>query len=274
MYSRDETVSAVLKFYQQITRHPGLDDSALLLPPQAGWDSLVGVDGKDETVRDLLRHLPYLCPKDDPDKNLLVCNETNPAVYIDIPDRAPLDEAEFDRYEMAAGRLPAHCVYLTCGYDKFTVFLILDTRNGTITELSDNNSITIPSEEFDALPWQDRWTAYRSLPAVEFLDRWTRLYAGLVWMLVPNPVGEPALQRLYCRADNVAEQDEFYHRAKDGTEEDEVVWREVTEARHDSDNGGDDEDENRKARNADRKHVEVCLRDPSYLPAWHIFRAS
>ncbi|KUI56200.1 hypothetical protein VP1G_10844 [Cytospora mali] len=40
MYSRDETVSAVLNFYQQMTRHPYLDSSALALPPPTGWTRL------------------------------------------------------------------------------------------------------------------------------------------------------------------------------------------------------------------------------------------
>lgn len=65
MYSRDETVAAVLSFYRQIIKLPYLDEAALLIPPANGWDS-IDVEahrarGKNGTVIDLLRHLPYLC---------------------------------------------------------------------------------------------------------------------------------------------------------------------------------------------------------------------
>ena len=40
MYSRDETVAAVLGFYKQIIKHPYLDDTVLRIPTRAGRKSI------------------------------------------------------------------------------------------------------------------------------------------------------------------------------------------------------------------------------------------
>lgn len=241
MYSRDETVNAVLKFYQQITRHPYLDGSALVIPPPTGWPSIVNVDGKNETVLDLLHHLPYLRPE-NPYERLLVNYETIPVLYIDSQDRPGKDVLP----------LPAHRVYLTRSVDHLGTSLILDTNEGTITEVSHSRShLTVPFEGYEALPETEKGNAYRILPITEFLDRWTQRYHKLVWMLVPNPVRQPTTGRFYSRAEFESEE--------------ELVQQGQQESWHAQDDSSIDEDEDeldreqRKARNAIRKHVEVCL---------------
>lgn len=105
MYSRDETVAAVLAFYQQLIKHPYLDDSALITPPTSGWttineDSLRAI-GKNDTVIDLSRHLPYL--HDDRGFPMQVQYETLAWDYTTDPTHW-IDELH---------PIPSHCVYLT-----------------------------------------------------------------------------------------------------------------------------------------------------------------
>lgn len=256
MYSRDETVNAVLKFYQQITRHPYLDASALVLPPPAGWNSIVNVEGKNETVLDLLRHLPYL-RAENPYEQLLVNYETIPVLYADSQDSIGGE----DVYP-----LPAHCVYLTHSFDHLGTSLILDTNEGTITEFSQAGShLTIPFDVYESLPETEKWKAHRTLPTTELLDKWTSRYDKLAWMLVPNPARQPTTGR-------------FYSRAEVESEEDELVRQGQLEPWHAQRDSSDDEDEDeldreqRKARNAMRKHVEVCSEAPALFEMSRLWR--
>ncbi|KAI0530328.1 hypothetical protein GGR58DRAFT_493735 [Xylaria digitata] len=187
MFSRDETVSASLRFYQQILRHPYLNEGALIIPPLSGWDN-INVQGKNETVLDTLHHLPYL-RSNSQFCRLLVYWETIPICYCD-------DTGGQEIYP-----LPSHCVYLACSVDREGINLILDTIEGTITEFSHvGYHITVPHEDYEALPEAEKWKAHRTSPATELLDSWTRKFAQLVWMLVPNPIGQPATGRCYSRA--------------------------------------------------------------------------
>jgi hypothetical protein len=40
MYSRDDTVAALLGFYRQILKLPYIDESDLITPLASGWDSI------------------------------------------------------------------------------------------------------------------------------------------------------------------------------------------------------------------------------------------
>ncbi|KAI1475888.1 hypothetical protein F4774DRAFT_421169 [Daldinia eschscholtzii] len=222
MYSRDKTVQSILRFYQEVTRHPYLDDDALIIPPANGWSS-INVRGKTESVLELLRHLPYLCPI--------------PICYTD-------GQSHDEIYP-----LPAHCVYLTSSVDREGTSLILDTHSDTITEYCHTGSyITVSGEEYDALPKADKWKTHRTTPITEFMDAWTRRYEKLVWMLVPNPIRQPTTGRFYSRADTSAEEDELLK------EEQLKSWRVEDDTNHpdfenELDNAQDD------ARNIMKKHV-------------------
>ncbi|TIA57601.1 hypothetical protein D6C77_06035 [Aureobasidium pullulans] len=124
MYSRDETVAAVSAFYQQIVKHPYLDNSALIVPPASGWDSLaidgLKSEGKTDTVIDLLRHLPYL-RGEKPHEDILVYYETLAICY------AGAEEGSCTWMDQN-NPLPGHCVYLTCNLDREGYSLIMDTE--------------------------------------------------------------------------------------------------------------------------------------------------
>lgn len=128
MYSQEATVAAVLAFYQQIVKHPYLDESALKTAPENGWDTIdvptLCKKGKNDTVINLLRHLPYLFPS-DPHDSLLIQYETKPICYAGNKNYNGC-------YMDEVNPLPGHCVYLTEGVGREGYSLILDTQTGKV----------------------------------------------------------------------------------------------------------------------------------------------
>ena len=123
MYSRDETVKAILAFYQQLIKHPYLDSAALLIPPPSGWTTIdepaLRAIGKTDTVIDLLRHLPYLSGKDD---GYTINYETVPIDFT-IDSTGLINT--IPEYP-----LPGHCIYITDGIGREGYRLIIDTEQG------------------------------------------------------------------------------------------------------------------------------------------------
>jgi hypothetical protein len=126
MSSYLEIIDAVLAFYQQVIRHPYLDDAALKIPPTSGWDSIKSADlrnsGKSEAVIELLKHLPYLESMGQYER-LLVQYETVPTAWT---------QRSYVAMEQV-NPLPAHCIYLTEGLDREGYSLILDVEEGAYT---------------------------------------------------------------------------------------------------------------------------------------------
>jgi hypothetical protein len=240
MFSRDETVNAVLRFYKTVIRHPYLNNSTLIVPPVNGWTT-INIEGKNETVLDLLCHLPYLC-SENVFEELIIHWESIPVCYLDNQDR------------LLSNPLPAHCIYLARAESYLGTSLILDTNEGTITEFYHTGShITVPYEEYEALPEAEKWKAHRTRPTTELLDNWTQRYEKLVWMLVPNPIRQPVTGRFYSRAVSSAEEEllvqqgqlEPWHVQDDSSSNDN---REESE---------DDREQHKRKRK--RKHVVVGL---------------
>ncbi|KAJ8127572.1 hypothetical protein O1611_g6065 [Lasiodiplodia mahajangana] len=235
MYSHNESIKCIQDFYREILRHPYLNEDALVTAPTNGWD-ITNVPEKNETVIDLLRHLPYM-RSGNQYRRLLIHWETIPICYC--------DNAHFQ--EIYA--LPSHCVYLTQSVDREGTNLILDTADGTITEYSHvGYHITVPNEEYEALLEAERWRVHRTTPVTEFFEAWRRKFERLVWMLVPNPIGQPATGR-------------FYSRGTSDFEDEALVLQTQLQPWHPRDDpaGNDDESEfdreQREARNRERKHT-------------------
>jgi len=202
MYSRDATVTAVLRFYRSIIRHPYLNANNLILPPPDGWPSIALVH-KNTTVLDLLRHLPYLRPEKQYEE-LTIQWECIPICYPDLLDYKRED------FEKSYGLplLPSHCVYLARAGSYLNTSLILDTDTGNVIEYSVmGNDITTSNEEYEKLPLDERWKVHRATPVEVFFEGWIRRFDGLVWMLIPNPVEQPVSGRFYSRAENRREEE-------------------------------------------------------------------
>ncbi|KAK5119060.1 hypothetical protein LTR62_000271 [Meristemomyces frigidus] len=210
MFSRQETVDAVASFYRQIIKQPYLDDNALTMPPGNGWT-------------------PVNSSRQN--KRLLVEYETVPAAYTQRNGGAA--------FMNELHPLPAYCVYLTEDVDREGYSLILDTNIGTVTAFSiAGYEITVDYDTYEALPDRDRWKAHRVLPVTDFFDLWSRKYARLVHMLVPNPIGQPTTGALFVREDNrrKAERlamdtgpfEEWQPDVREGTNPEEAVRRRYT----------------------------------------------
>jgi hypothetical protein len=203
MYSRDETILAVHNFYQQLILHPYLPSSTLILPPPGGWPTLSpSVDSsKNPTVLSLLQHLPYL-HSENPYERLCVNWETIAINYSSDQDTG-------SSFAESIYPLPDYCVYLTRGVDREGTALILDTREGIITDMGPRSRIEVSYDEYEALPLAERWKKHRRTPIKEFMQAWTERYRKLVWMLVPNPIGQPTSGRFYTRAQQLPTEEEL-----------------------------------------------------------------
>ncbi|KAK0100842.1 hypothetical protein ONS95_007289 [Cadophora gregata] len=205
MYSQDETISAILKLYQQIILHPYLPSTTLITPPPTGWPTISEpTPSKNATVISLLRHLPYL-QSESISERILINYETL-AINYSSSSQGQRTGGSFaeDIYP-----LPDHCVYLSRSIDREGIALILDTNEGIITHMSSGSQLQVPYEEYDAVPFEEQWKMYEKVPVKEFFDAWTERFKKLVWMLVPNPSGEPTGGRFVSRAVFAAEEEEL-----------------------------------------------------------------
>jgi hypothetical protein len=60
VYDRDVLVACIKRHYDLLVRFAYLDLDAIEIPPPSGWTDEQLALGRNETVIDLLRHLPYL----------------------------------------------------------------------------------------------------------------------------------------------------------------------------------------------------------------------
>ncbi|KAF2154917.1 hypothetical protein K461DRAFT_104284 [Myriangium duriaei CBS 260.36] len=205
MFSRTDTVNAFLGFYKELVKQPGMQTSFLNEAPQpGGWDS-VNVQalmdlGKNDTVIDLLQHLPYLFADDRDPEDILIDWETFTMCYMD-PDLNHLMEK--------VTPLPAHCAYLTRGRGREGYCFIIDTEQSTITEYS----IIGYKQDYelaDQFPPELEWKSHKTMLIQDFWATWTSNYAKLVWMIGPTHQRDiMGGMQVYCRADNMLEEAEL-----------------------------------------------------------------
>jgi hypothetical protein len=145
-YDRDEVVAAVTSFYKfLINTH--IPASALKLPPQDGWpeltDEWLSFMDKDATVKDLIRHLPYL--QSSRDGKHQIYPYSNPVDFTgedlkDIPEHG-VAEPQVD-YGYKVGK----CVLtISAAEGRVGSYFMVDTERGTVS-LVDYESPTSPTE--------------------------------------------------------------------------------------------------------------------------------
>ncbi|KAL2061475.1 hypothetical protein VTL71DRAFT_6852 [Oculimacula yallundae] len=210
MYSQEETILAILKFYQQVILHPYLPSSALITPPPTGWPTITEpTPTKNPTVLSLLHSLPYLISEMSSDR-ICIHYET---IAIDYSSGSGSTGGSTSFAEDVYP-LPDHCVYLTRSVDREGIALILNTDDGTITHMGCGSYLQIPFEEYDALPLEEQWKAYEKIPVKELFENWTKRYEMLAWMLVPNPIGEPTSGTFIARANSPAGENALLERSE------------------------------------------------------------
>ncbi|SMR55635.1 unnamed protein product [Zymoseptoria tritici ST99CH_1E4] len=169
MSTPEETVKAMTAFYQQVVKHLSFDSDALKIAPVEGWPDLdPSVKDKSAAVLELLRHSPYLHPK-DPYDLMCVYDNTVAVSYLPGNHRTGAMDDIFP--------IPSHCVYLTSGVGQHGYSLILDTGNGTITIWSSAGLfLETDYEDLEKIPEHEQWREHRTLPAAEVLDLWTKMF--------------------------------------------------------------------------------------------------
>ncbi|CAL5869916.1 uncharacterized protein PFLUO_LOCUS4149, partial [Penicillium psychrofluorescens] len=145
-YDRDEVVAAVTSFYKfLINTH--IPSSALKLPPQDGWpkltDEWLSFMEKSATVRDLIRHLPYLQPGEDGAHQIYPYS--NPIDFMgedleDIPEHGVAEPQIDCGYKVGKGILT-----ISAATGRVGSYFMVDTERGTIS-LVDYESPTSPTE--------------------------------------------------------------------------------------------------------------------------------
>ncbi|CAK7198211.1 hypothetical protein SEUCBS139899_000869 [Sporothrix eucalyptigena] len=144
-YSRDACVQAVRDYYHFLTQMY-LDDTDFVYPPdddENGWptindENLADVD-KDETVLDLLRHLPYV--RQNPDDGGSDAIQVAPFTTITdwAADAALIADGSYDGESLKTATeggtlcdvIPPHVVGLTAGPRDNNIFLV-DTELGIV----------------------------------------------------------------------------------------------------------------------------------------------
>jgi len=93
--------------------------------------------------------------------------------------------------------------------DREGTALIIDTKEGMITEIGPRSKSEVEGEAYESLPLAEKWTKHSKTPITEFLGAWTEKYRKIIWMLVPNPIGQPTSGRFYSRAENLPMEEEL-----------------------------------------------------------------
>lgn len=197
-----ELISTITDFYKLITKPPYIDPTALIYPPSQGWPDInveeLRKRGRTEEVIAILRQLPYLRRPDSGknEKGWMIGPDTHAIAYSD----GEVYDEQLDRIQPT----PGHCIWLANAADtEDGVALLLDAENGeslsrgwrlvdtdsdgaagTITEFSvrSNRNVCLNTEEYEALPLEDRWMAHSTLPAADSFRTWTNKYKKLEWM--------------------------------------------------------------------------------------------
>lgn len=132
-YKRDEVIAAVRSFYTFLATLPRLSAEDIQDPPEQGWpdltDAYLAGLGKNPTVYDLLRHLPYI--RSNGFNNQQIAPWTTATNYTDSTTRWTFDRGLIDGNlsPIGAGEVPPHVAVLTSG-SRDGSWLLLDTDTG------------------------------------------------------------------------------------------------------------------------------------------------
>lgn len=197
--TREKAISSILAFYTLLTQLPYIPADKLVLPPAGGWPTNIKENsedigkkgvldeyglrncGKTDSVIDILRHLPYL-QQSFYGECWTLMYKTRHINYAIGQTYATFLESD----EILP--LPGHIIWLTEGFEHSGVYLLLDTHTWEIIEYtSEGRSIFGSMEEYEALPSNERYTAYVKMPADYYLELWKWRHITLDSILVWAP---------------------------------------------------------------------------------------
>jgi len=136
-YDRDEIVRELTAFYKFLV-NTHIPDSALKLPPEGGWpeltDEWLSFMGKDSTVNDLIRHLPYI-GWDRPGERFPLYPDTFPIDFTGNVLHCDPNRYEVDSLEDVGIGVGKSVLTLANCIGRIGYCFLLDTKRGTITKV-------------------------------------------------------------------------------------------------------------------------------------------
>lgn len=142
-YSRDELVSELKSYYEFLTQLY-LPPEVVQYPPEGGWEHITPEFiksfclGKNDTVADLMKHIPYIRRTKEDDWDPWMVYEGATAVdftgdvVLSLPTKYA-NEFLFEPQEGTISDIPPHVfVYATIPGGRDGHFIFIDTERGTI----------------------------------------------------------------------------------------------------------------------------------------------
>lgn len=135
LYSRDAAIATIRDFYLFLTNLPRISPSDIKKAPETGWPELDNATlaklGKNDTVNDLIRHLPYISSSGE--GNNKIAPETSVIQYSGPDTRWSLDKGIImgTLTPYGAGEIPPHVAVLTEA-GRYGSWLLLDIEAGEL----------------------------------------------------------------------------------------------------------------------------------------------
>ena len=98
---------------------------------------------------------------------------------------------------VGAGFIPEWIVALSGG-GREASWLLLDTREGAITDFVQQGRPEVQVQEEESSPAEDEeyWRRYRTRPVVVFLEDWKEKYRNLEWVALPDEYFDGVRERM------------------------------------------------------------------------------
>ncbi|KAK1452732.1 hypothetical protein CCUS01_10773 [Colletotrichum cuscutae] len=180
-YSRNELVSELTSYYEFLTRL-FLPPEVVQHPPEGGWEHITPEFvksfclGKNDTVADLMRHIPYVSRTKEDHWDPWMVYEGATAVdftgdvVLSLPAKYA-DEWLFEPYEgnISTAPLPPHVfVYATTPSGRDGHYILIDTERGTIV-LADPQTGPEPTRLSDPqAPDEEAWRRFQTYTVHDF----------------------------------------------------------------------------------------------------------
>ncbi|KAF6798125.1 hypothetical protein CSOJ01_12810 [Colletotrichum sojae] len=179
-YSRDEFVSELTSYYEFLT-HLYLPPEMVSYPPPSGWEHITPdfVEsfflGKNDTVADLMRHIPYVRrDKEDYSDAFEIYEKSSQVDFVgEVVQALPNKYADEELFEIPdyiyPHQLPPHVfVFAVVPGGRDGHFILVDTERGTIV-LMDLQVGYKPSRLSDrSAPDEEEWRRYAAYTFPEF----------------------------------------------------------------------------------------------------------
>ncbi|KAL2066091.1 hypothetical protein VTL71DRAFT_2162 [Oculimacula yallundae] len=197
IYDPEAIKTALSGYYKALSKLPYVEESDVVSPPDDGWPHITVSKfsplGKDESVIELLRNLPYL-RNPGKEKGYAIAFGTFVINYSSNPFTQPLNVEEAksmspDLY-WEEKKIKPWVVPLTMSEDNvWGDWWLLDTTDGTVTAWAHNDTLEpVADYEFgDPRAWRN--TCGETQLLEELLNKWREKFESLHWVAFTDPTG-------------------------------------------------------------------------------------